>query len=57
MAGDWWVEKQNAPDGAYLLAGWRGRRDCLTNSLSFQTPVFGGIGDSNFITDLGRRQF
>lgn len=26
---------------------WRGRSDCLNNSLSFQTLVFGGFGDSN----------
>ena len=37
---NWWVETNKRLEGAYLLAVWRSRSDCLTDSLSFQTPRF-----------------
>jgi len=35
-------DHKNAPEGAYSFGFWRPRRDCLTNSLSFQTPFLVG---------------
>jgi len=35
-----YVQNKNAPEGASLLGHWRGRIDCLANSLSFLTPCF-----------------
>ena len=33
-------------------AKWRGRRGCLTYSLSFQPSFPVGVGDSNFIASM-----
>lgn len=32
--------EMNAPEGAYLVASWRGARDCLSGSLTFLTLLF-----------------